>query len=328
MRISATPSKAWLAAASVFIFAGAAAAQTYPGKHVTVIVPFAAGGSVDATARLVLPKLSERLKQPVIVENIPGAAGTVGTQRAVSAAPDGHTLLFAVASPITIAKLVSPSTVRYDALKELTPIAMVGTSPFALVGRPGLGAASATDVVRLARSQPGKLSYGTDGVGTSMHLIVELIKRRAGVDILHVPYKLGTQVITDVAGNQLDLAVMPLTLVQSPIKSGKLKGFGVTSKQRWPTAPDMPSLAEAPELKDFDVVSWYGLLAPAGVSAAIVERLAADMNAVLADAELTKRMADLGLLPAKATPAQFAAYLRKEREEFAAIVAAANIKAE
>lgn len=308
--------------------AGAAAAQPYPNRHVTVIVPFAAGGSVDATARLILPKLAERLKQPVIVENVPGAAGTVGTQRAVSAAPDGYTLLFAVASPITIAKLVSPSTVRYDALKDLTPIAPVGISPFALVGKPGLAASSTAELIRLARSQPGKLSYGTDGVGTSMHLVTELIKRRAGLDILHVPYKLGTQVITDVAGNQLDLAVMPLTLVHSPIKSGKLKGFGVTSKQRWPTAPEIPSLAEAAELKDFDVVSWYGLLAPAAVSTAIVERLAKEMVAVLADAEIAKRMGDLGLLPAKMTQAEFAAYLRKERQEFAAIVSAANIKAE
>ncbi|MGH6959435.1 MAG: Bug family tripartite tricarboxylate transporter substrate binding protein, partial [Dongiaceae bacterium] len=184
------------------------------------------------------------------------------------------------------------------------------------------------ELIRLARSQPGKLSYGTDGVGTSMHLVAELIKQRAGLDVLHVPYKLGTQVITDVAGNQLDLAVMPLTLVYSPIKSGKLKGFGVTSKQRWPTAPEIPSLAEAAELKDFDVVSWYGLLAPAGVNAAIVDRLVKEMAAVLADPEIVKRMGDLGLVPAKMTQAQFAAYLQKERQEFAAVVSAANIKAE
>jgi tripartite-type tricarboxylate transporter receptor subunit TctC len=308
--------------------AGETAAQPYPNRHVTVIVPFAAGGSVDATARLVLPRLAERLKQPVIVENVPGAAGTVGTQRAVAAAPDGYTVLFAVASPITIAKLVSPSTVRYDALKDLTPIALVGTSPFALVGKPGLTANTTAELIRLTRSQPGRLSYGTDGVGTSMHLIAELIKQRAGLDILHVPYKLGTQVITDVAGNQIDLAVMPLTLVYSPIKSGKLKGFGVTSKQRWPTAPEIPSLAEAADLKDFDVVSWHGLLAPAGVNAAIVERLVKEMAAVLADPEIIRRMGDLGLVPAKMTPAQFAAYLRKERQEFAAVVSAANIKAE
>lgn len=306
----------------------AAAQQAYPSRAITVIVPFAAGGSVDSTARFVLTKVAERLKQPVVVENIAGAAGTIGTQRAVNAAPDGYTLLFAVASPITIAKLVSPSTVRYDPLKDLRPIAVVGTSPFVLVGKPDLKPATTAELVRVIRSQPGKLSYATDGVGTSLHLAGELIKQRGNLDIVHVPYKLGPQILTDVSGNQIDLAVLPLVLVQSAIKSGKLKGYGVTSKQRWPTAPEIPSLAESGEFKDLDVVSWYGLLAPARVDPAIADRLAKEMAAVLADPDIVKRMADLALVPATMTQAQFAAYLVKEREDMAAVVTAGNIKAE
>ena len=303
-------------------------AQPYPNRPITVIVPFAAGGSVDATARFVLPKLAERLKQPVVVENVPGAAGTIGTQRTVRAPRDGYTLLFAVASPITIAKLVSPSTVQYDALRDLTPIAMVGTSPFVLVGKPDLPVNTTAELIRLLRSQPGKLSYGTDGVGTSLHLAAELIKQRGGVDMAHVPYKLGPQILTDVVGNQIDLAVLPLVLVYQPMKNAKLKAFGVTSRQRWPTAPEIPSLAETAELKDIDLVSWYGLFAPAGTDAAIVERLTREMEAVLEDPDIVKRMGDLALVPAKMTPAQFGAHLRKEREEFAAVVAKGNIKAE
>ena len=327
MRTLIAPLK--LAAVLATLVAGSAMAQqTYPNRPITVIVPFAAGGSVDSTARFVLTMLAERLKQPVIVENIAGAAGTIGTQRAVSSAPDGYTLLFAVASPITIAKLVSPATVRYDALKDLRPIAVVGTSPFVLVGKPDLMPNTAAELVKLVRSQPGKLSYATDGVGTSLHLAGELIKQRGNLDIVHVPYKLGPQILTDVSGNQIDLAVLPLVLVQAPIKAGKLKGYGVTSKGRWPTAPDIPSLAESGEFKDLDVVSWYGLLAPARVDPAIADRLAKEMAAVLADPDLTKKMGDLGLVPSTMTAAQFGDYLVKERDALAAVVTAGNIKAE
>jgi tripartite-type tricarboxylate transporter receptor subunit TctC len=317
-----------LAAAAAAGIAPAGAQQPYPNRPVTVIVPFAAGGSVDSTARFVLTKLADRLKQPVVVENVAGAAGTIGTQRAVAAAPDGYTLLFAVASPITIAKLVSPSTVRYDALKDLRPIAVVGTSPFVLVGKPDLKPATTAELVREIRARPGKLSYATDGVGTSLHLAGELIKQRGNLDIVHVPYKLGPQILTDVTGNQIDLAVLPLVLVQSAIKAGKLKGYGVTSKSRWPTAPDIPSLAESGEFKDLDVVSWYGLLAPAKVDPAVADRLATEMAAVLADPEIAKRMGDLALVPVTMSPAQFAAYLAKERDDLAAVVKAGNIKAE
>jgi tripartite-type tricarboxylate transporter receptor subunit TctC len=308
--------------------AGGASAQSYPNRPVTVIVPFAAGGSVDATARFVLPRLAERLKQPVVIENVPGAAGTIGTQRAIRASPDGYTLLFAVASPVTIAKLVTPTTVKYDALKELTPIAMVGNSPFVLVGRTGLPANSTAELLALLRAQPGKLNYGTDGVGTSMHLTAELIKQRANLKIEHVPYKQGPQILSDLMGNQIDLAVLPLTLVHETAKSGKVKAFGVTSRQRWPTAPEIPSLSEVPELKDLDFVSWYGLFAPAATDRAIVDRLVREMAGVLDEPDVVRRLSEVALVPAKMNPAQFAAHLRKEQQDLELVVKAANIKAE
>ena len=195
-----------------------ALAQAWPDKPVTVVVPFGAGGGVDAAARIVMPKLAERLGQQVVIDNVPGASGTIGTQRVAKAKADGTTLLFAVASPINVAPLVAPASVRYDALKDLAPIAPVAVSPFVLVGKPGLPAANTAELLALARKQPGKLTYGTDGFGTSLHVTAAMITATAGVDILHVPYKSGPQVLTDVAGGQVDLGVLPVALVQGMFK--------------------------------------------------------------------------------------------------------------
>lgn len=308
---------------------GAVLAQpAWPDKPVTVVVPFGAGGGVDAAARIVMPKLAERLSQQVVIENLPGASGTIGTQRVIKARPDGYTLLFAVASPINVAPLVAPSSVRYDALKELAPIAPVAVSPFVLVGRRDLSAANTAELIALARSQPGKLNYGTDGFGTSLHVTAAMITHTAGVDILHVPYKSGPQVLTDVAGGQVDLAVLPVALVQGMVKEGKVRAYGVTSKARSDALPGVPSLSETRELATLDVDSWMGLLGPIGLDPAIVARLSKEVAAVLADPAVVKQLADGGMKPMQMTPADFGAYLARERKTLAATVAAANIKAE
>ncbi len=238
-----------------------ALAQAWPDKPVTVVVPFGAGGGVDAAARIVMPKLAERLGQQVVIDNVPGASGTIGTQRVAKAKADGTTLLFAVASPINVAPLVAPASVRYDALKDLAPIAPVAVSPFVLVGKLGLPAANTAELLALARKQPGKLTYGTDGFGTSLHVTAAMITATAGVDILHVPYKSGPQVLTDVAGGQVDLGVLPVALVQGMVKEGKVKAYGVTSKARSDALPGVPSLSETPALATLDVDSWMGSLA-------------------------------------------------------------------
>lgn len=329
--MSASPLRRSFVTAALALAACAAFAQpgaAYPSRPVTVIVPFAAGGSVDAAARLVLQKLGERMKQTFIVENVAGAAGTIGTLRAVRSAPDGYTLLFAVASPITVAPLVSPSLVKYDALKDLVPVAQVASSPFVLVGRPGLAAAGTAQLLDAARQQPGKFSYGTDGVGTSMHVTVSLIEQQAGIDLMHVPYRSGPQVLTELSGGLLDLAVMPVSLVQPFIKDGKVKAYGVTSKTRWATLPEVPALAETPALKAVDVESWYGLFAPAQTDPALVARLANEVGAALAEPGLQRLMAEAGLKPAAQGPAPFAATLKQERQTLGAVVAKAGIKAE
>lgn len=300
----------------------------YPNKPVTVIVPFAAGGSVDTAARMVLQKLGERMRQTFVVENAAGAAGTLGTLKATRAQPDGYTLLFAVASPITVAPVVRPSLVKYDAQKDLLPIATVATSPFVLIGSPRLEAGTTAEVLALARREPGKLNYGTDGVGTSMHLTAEIVKLNARVDILHVPYKSGPQVLTELAAGLIELAVMPVTLAQPFIKDGRVKAFGVTSRDRWPSLPGVPALAETAGLQKVDVDSWYGLFAPAGTDPAIASRLASELREVLRDADLVRRMNDSGLKPSSVELAAFTGLLRAERDELAAAVMAAGIKPE
>ena len=303
-------------------------AQGWPDKPVTVVVPFGAGGGVDAAARVVLPKLGERLGQQLIIENVPGASGTIGTQRVVRARPDGYTLLFAVASPINVAPLVAPASVRYDALKDLLPVAPVAVSPFVLVGRRDLAAASTAELLALARSQPGKLSYGTDGMGTSLHLTAATIAQQAGVNLMHVPYKSGPQALTDVAGGTVDLAVLPVALVQGMVRENKVRAYGVTSRQRSEALPGVPSLSETRDLAKLDIESWMGLLAPAGTDAAIVARLAREVVAVLADPEIVKQLAAGGMKPMQMPPADFAAYLARERRALADIVSAAGIKVE
>lgn len=305
-----------------------AQAQTYPVKPISVIVPFAAGGGVDTTARLIMTRLADVLKQPVVIENVAGAAGTIGTQKAARAPADGYTLLFAVASPLNVAPLVAPSAVRYDTFKDFTPLATAAVGPFVLIGRPGLAPTTTAELVRLIHSQPGKLNFGTDGVGTSLHITAELIKQRASLDMVHVPYKSGPQVLTDVAGGQVDLAVLPLTLAQPFIREGKVRAFGVTSKSRWPSFPDVPSLSETPELREVDVESWLGLLGPANLPANVVSTLVQAMEVVLKDPEIVRKLGDIANRPVLISGAKFGEYLARERQLMQGVVTRANIKAE
>lgn len=308
--------------------APAAMAQSYPSKPITLIVPFAAGGGVDATARLVNTRLGEVLKQSVVIDNVAGAAGTIGTQKAARSPADGYTLLFAVASPLNVAPLVAPAAVRYDTFKDFAPIATIGVSPFVLIGKSSLPATNMAELIQLAKKEPGKLNFGTDGVGTSLHVTAELIKQRAAMDIVHVPYKSGPQVLTDVAGGQLDLAVLPLSLAQPFIKDGKVKAFGVTSKQRAAIAPNVPALAETAALKDFEVDSWLGILAPAGVPAPVAQQLMQAVETTMKDPEVVRRLGEIAVRPVVMTGPAFADYLAKERRTVQDVVTKANIKAE
>lgn len=315
-------------AAGLGLLALQAPAQTWPAKPITVIVPFAAGGGVDATARLLMPKIAEALKQTIVIDNVAGAAGTIGTQKAARSAADGYTLLFAVASPLNVAPLVAPSAVRYDTFKDFVPLSTVAIGPFVLIGRSTLEPKTTADLIKMARAMPGKLNFGTDGVGTSLHVTGELIKQRANLDIVHVPYKSGPQVLTDVAGGQVDLAILPLGLAQPFIREGKVRAYGVTSKPRWSTLPDVPSLSENADLRDFDVESWLGLLAPAGLSEPIAAALIKSIDAVTKDPEIVRKLVEIGNKPVAIAGPKFGEYLARERQLIQGAVMRANIKAE
>lgn len=285
-----------------------AQAPAWPtAKPITIIVPFSAGGSVDAAARLVAQKLSERLKQSVVVENVAGAGGTIGITKAVNAAPDGYTLVMGADSPIAIARQINPAAVKYDSLKDLAPVGLVNTAPMVLVARPGLPANTLAEVLKLAKEQPGKLSYATSGIGTVLHLAMELIKDQAKVYITHVPYRGGAQIVADVVGNQVDLGLLVSVTATPQIQAKKLKGIAVTDDKRLPTLPNVPAVAETPGFKGFDMVAWTGLFAPANTPAAVVERLNRELNEVLKSDEVRSKMQEQGAVGGSGSAAEFAA---------------------
>jgi tripartite-type tricarboxylate transporter receptor subunit TctC len=310
------------------VVATAAFGQAYPSRPITLIVPYAAGGSVDAVARILTPKLGERLGQSVVIENVAGAGGIVGTQRAARAAPDGYTLLFSVESTMAIAKLVQPSTVQYDSQKDFVPISLIGTSPLVLAGKKELPANTTDELLKLVRANPGKFSYATSGTGTSLHVAGEMINMEGKVSIVHVPYRVGAQMVTDLVGNQIDLALLPLVMALPNYRNGNIKVFGTTEPTRSPVAPDLPSLAEHPDLRNVNVTVWFGLFAPAKTEPAIVDRLYRAVAASLEEADVRAKLAETGLRLVGNSPTEFAVFLAREIEKFSAIVKAANIKAE
>lgn len=315
---------------SALALAAAPALQAQPAwpaaKPITLIVPFTAGGSVDVTARLIGQKLGERLKQSVVIENVAGAGGTIGVAKATQAAPDGYTLVMGADSPVAIARQINPAAVRYDTLRDLAPVGLVNTAPMVLVARPGLPADTLADVLKLARAKPGHLSYATSGIGTVLHLGMELIKEQGKVFITHVPYRGGAQIVSDVVGNQVDLAMLISGTATPNILAGKLKGIAVTDDRRLATLPQVPAVAESAGFKGFDIVSWTGLFAPARTPAAVVERLNQELNEVLRSDEVRGKMQEQGALGGSGSAADFARFVQREQARYAQIVKTANIR--
>jgi len=312
----------------LLFFCVSAQAQEWPARPVTLIVPFTPGGNVDFAARLVAEKLRQSLKQSVVVENVAGAGGVVGVSRTVQAAPDGYTLVMGADSPISIAHLVTPKTVPYDGLRDLAAVALVNSGPMMIVAKPGLPANNLNDLIALARAQPGKLNYGTSGVGTILQLAMERVKQQAGIDIVHVPYKGGAPIVNDLLGNQIDLAMLVAVSTVPLVKAGKIKGYAVTSKERLASAPEVPALAETPALKDFDMEVWLGIFAPAKTPPPIVERLNREINAAVNSPEVRAKFEENGARPGNLSVPQFKAFLEREQASYERIVRAANIKAE
>jgi tripartite-type tricarboxylate transporter receptor subunit TctC len=299
----------------------------YPDKPITLVVPFAPGGSSDIVARNLAPMLGERLGQPVIIDNVSGAGGLLGTQRAVRAAPDGYTILLGSGSEILINKLINPA-LAYDGIKDLAPTVFVGTGPMVLVGKPGLPAANVAELLALARAKPGVLSYASAGNGTPMHVAGELLKMRANIFMTHIPYRGAAPALVDLIGGQIDLGVSTLSAAQAYIKSGKIKAYAVTSAKPSELAPDIPALGMARGLEGFDLGVWFGLFMPVKTPPEILQKVQAAAQQVLADPAIRKKLAEQGISASGASADELRKFMATEVEKYRAVVKAAKITAQ
>ena len=297
-------------------------------KPMSVVVPFAAGGAVDYAARMVVTKLGERLGQSMVIDNVAGAGGVVGTAKVARATPDGYTLLVAPDSTIVIAPLVTPDAVKYDPLKDLVPVGLINITPLILVASPGLPVNNFAELLRYARANPGKLNYASPGVGNLLHVAMEALLQQAGINIVHVPYKSTPQIVSDLIGNQIELALLVPSTGLPHIKGGKIKALGLTVNERLTASPEIPPLSDSPELKGYYVTTSIGLFVPGKTSPAIVERLNRELNAVLSSPEVRKPIEENAATIGKGSGADYAEFLRKELVRNAVVVKAANIKGE
>jgi len=304
----------------------AALAQAWPNRPVRLLVPFAAGaGTNDIMARLVGQHLGAGLGQPVVIENRPGAGGIAGTDAAAKAAPDGYTFLMTNVSLVTSAYLYA--RLPYDPQKDFIPVTLVATAPLMLVVHPSVAAKSVQELVALAKANPGRLSYGSGGVGSTPHLSGELFKSLAGIDALHVPYKGGAPALNDLVGGQLSFMIENVPGTMPFVKAGKLRALAITSAQRSPLDPALPTMAEA-DVPGYEVVGWNGLVAVAGTPPEIVARLQAEVGKVLRLPEVRERLAALGAEPVGSTPDEFGAFLRAEMTRWGRIIREKGIRSE
>jgi tripartite-type tricarboxylate transporter receptor subunit TctC len=309
---------------SLALLAAPAWAQSFPSRPVRMVVPFAPGGPVDIVARLVAARLTVQLGQQVIVDNRPGAGGSVGGELVARAVPDGHTSL--LASNGTLA--ISPHLMKlsYDAARDLAPVGLVGTSPQALVVPPSSPATSVKDLVALARAKPRSVNYASSGQGSTSHLATELFRSAAGIDMVHVPYKGAGPAVNDLIAGQTHMMITGVSLVLPHVKSGRLRVLGVTSRKRIAALPDTPSISET--LPGYEVTTWYGLLVTAGTSAGIIARLNQEIVKAVAHAEVGPRLSAAGVGPETGTPQQFAAMIRSESEKWGKLIKAAGVTAQ
>ena len=304
----------------------AVAADPYPVKPVRLIVPFPPGGPADALARTVGDRLSASLRQSVVVDNRPGAAGNIGMELAAKSAPDGYTLVLAPAGNLT----VNPSLYRnvpYDVARDFAPVTVIAAVPNILVVNPAVPAQNLEELIRYAKANPGRLNFSSPGSGSGAHLAGELLKSAAGIDVVHVPYNgIAPAVTAVVAGDvQMMFAGAPSALPQ--VSAGKLRALAVASPKRIAAAPALPTLDES-GLPGFDVTSWYSIVVPAGTPAAVIERLQRDIAQALGNPGVRAKLAGLGAEPIANSPAEFALMIKSETAKWGKIVKDANIKAE
>ena len=304
----------------------AAQAQTWPAKPVRIVVPFSPGGFADSSVRSIADRLGARLGQSVVVDNRPGAAGNIGAEQVAKSPPDGYTLLLAydgtvVVNPHVYAKL------GFDTLRDFAPVTKLGDGAIIIVAHPSLPANNLRELIALAKAKPGTLNFGSAGTGSTAHLACEMLNQRAGIDLIHVPYKGGGQAMADVVGGQIPLVCTAIATAQQFLKAGKLKGIGISTEKRDPAMPEVPTFAES-GLPGFVVTSWMGILAPANTPRAVIERLQTEIAAVLQLPDVRARYAVLGIDPVGNKPDEYAAQIRADLEGWGPVVKKANVRIE
>ncbi len=308
----------------VGLLPSAASAQTYPTKPIRMIVPFTAGGGSDTMGRIVGQKLGERLGQQVVIENRPGAAGSIGADAAAKAAPDGYTILLGSTSELVQYPNVNPK-IPYNPLRDFAPVVMVGTVPLVLIVHPSLPVKNVKELVVLAKARPGEINFGSAGNGSTSHLAVEFFALVTGVKMTHVPYKGSPQAVIDlIAGNvQLGIPTMPAAL--GFIRAGRVKALGVSTGKRTPVLPEVPSLKEA-GVTGYDTALWTAVLVPAATPKDIVARLHGEIVKVLELADVKATLAKQGAEATPGSPEQLGTYMRNELAQWAKVVKAADVK--
>ena len=304
--------------ALLWIASAAAQQQAYPTKPIRFIVTFPPGGSSDLIARAMAPVLSERLRQPVVVENRPGAGGNIGIEAVAKSAPDGYTMGLGAAGALAANVSLYPK-MPYDPLKDLAPVSNVAFVPFFIIANPSVQANTLEDLIALARAKPGELLWGYGGNGTAMHLSGELFKLMAKVQMVNVPYKGSGPAAVDTVSGQLPLAVVDVASALAQVKAGRLKAMAVTSAKRISAAPEVPTVAEA-GLPGYDATGWFGVVMPAGTPANVVGRMNAELVAALKRLEIRDRVLAAGAEPSPSTPEEFGALIRAEIDKWAEVV--------
>lgn len=295
-----------------------ATAQPYPDKPIRMIVPFGPGGSNDVIARLVAPKLSESLGQSVIVENRPGAGGTIGTDAVVNAAPNGYTLMIGLTSTLAVNAALYPKR-RFDPVKSLTPISPIASGSLLMAVPASSPVTNVRQFIDLAKSNPGQLNYGSSGKGSTMHLVGEMFTIMAAVRMVHVPYKSGGAAITDLAVDRVQLIYSDLAALLPFVRSGQIRALAVTTPKRSPFLPDLPTIAES-GVPGFEATNWYGILGPAQLPPDIVMRLNKELAHVMHSADMKERLTTLGMEAATGTPEEFSTYIKSEVVRWSKVV--------
>ena len=322
---AATGLAAVLALAATLATPALAQGSAYPNKPVRVVVTFPPGGSADAVVRMLVPRLNEKLGQQVVVDNRPGAGGNIGLTVVAKAQPgDGYTLGVGAAGALA-ANSSLYAQMPFDPVKDLKPVSMLAAIPFVIIGHPSVAARTQRELLALAKARPGKLSIAHGGNGTAMHLSAALFAQMADVKLVEVPYRGSGPAALDVLSGQVPLGVVDLPSALQHIKAGKLTAFAVTSPQRLPMLPDVPTVSEA-GLSGYDSTGWFGVVAPAGTPPEVVARLNAEITGALNDEANKTAMRNLGVEPAPSTPEAFEAYIRSESQKWSRVIKTANIK--